>query len=87
MLYLALIGWTLVVVRGSLWGLVRLRNLWPGLFKCATCLGVWCGGLGFYVLTGLTCSWRDAFIAAGSVSVGATIVDFVLSWIDSHTSE
>jgi hypothetical protein len=41
MIYVALIGLTLIVVRGTLFR--PLQRLWPALFQCAQCTGTWIG--------------------------------------------
>ncbi len=37
----ALVGTTLLLVHGAVFGPVR--RLWPALFKCAQCVGTWVG--------------------------------------------
>jgi hypothetical protein len=37
----ALVGTTLIVVRGTLFK--RLQQLWPVFFRCAQCVGMWVG--------------------------------------------
>jgi hypothetical protein len=41
MLYVALIGLTLIIVRGTIFG--WLQRLWPALFRCSQCTGMWVG--------------------------------------------
>lgn len=41
MIYVALVGLTLIVVRGTLFR--PLQRLWPALFQCAQCSGMWVG--------------------------------------------
>jgi hypothetical protein len=41
LLVLALIGTTLIVVRGTAFR--PLQKLWPALFACAQCFGFWVG--------------------------------------------
>lgn len=41
MIYIALIGLTLIVVRGTIFS--PLQRLWPALFHCAQCFGMWVG--------------------------------------------
>lgn len=43
MSYVALIGITLIVVRGTLFS--RLQRAWSALFACAQCFGMWVGML------------------------------------------
>lgn len=38
----ALVGATLIVVRGTIFR--RIRLLYPPLFRCSQCMGVWVGG-------------------------------------------
>lgn len=37
----ALIGTTLIVVRGTIFA--RVQRFWPALFQCAQCTGFWVG--------------------------------------------
>lgn len=41
LLLLALIGTTLIVVRGTIFR--RVRRLWPALLECSMCVGTWIG--------------------------------------------
>ena len=90
---LALVGLALVVVRGSI--LARLRALWPALFGCAMCWGFWTGAIGGALFSFSEHGREpspimiliDAVTAAGVVSLGATVADFVLAFLDSHTTE
>ncbi len=41
MLYLALIGFTLILVRGTIFQPLQTR--WPALFGCSQCTGTWVG--------------------------------------------
>jgi hypothetical protein len=41
MIYVALIGLTLIIVRGTLFR--PLQRLWPALFQCSQCTGTWVG--------------------------------------------
>jgi len=45
MIWIALVGATLVLVNGvGPWGILkRLRALWPSLLDCAQCTGMWVG--------------------------------------------
>lgn len=40
---LALVGATLIVVRGTIFR--RVQKLWPPLFQCSQCAGFWVGAL------------------------------------------
>ena len=52
MIFVALIGLTLILVRGTIFD--RLQRLYPPLFRCAQCTGMWvgagAGGLGIATL-------------------------------------
>jgi len=39
--YVALVGVTLILVRGAIFA--RLRALWPALLECTMCTGTWVG--------------------------------------------
>lgn len=41
MAYIALIGLTLIIVRGTIF--TQLRRLWPEFLGCAQCTGMWVG--------------------------------------------
>lgn len=41
MIYVALVGLTLIVVRGTIFS--PLQRLWPALFQCSQCVGMWAG--------------------------------------------
>lgn len=41
MTYVALVGLTLVLVRGTVFR--SLRRLWPALLECSQCTGMWVG--------------------------------------------
>lgn len=41
MIYVALIGLTLIVTQGTIFE--RLRSLWPGMLGCSQCVGTWVG--------------------------------------------
>jgi hypothetical protein len=84
----ALIGLTLLVVRGSL--LARVRRVWPALLSCPMCLGFWIGAAdGTFSGLRLPSSWTGALYSAstyaGVVSLGATVADFLLAWLDHGT--
>lgn len=40
-IFIALVGLTLIIVRGTIFG--WLQRLWPALFKCGQCTGMWVG--------------------------------------------
>jgi hypothetical protein len=81
---LALVGFTIIVVRGSL--IAPLRRLWPSMLSCATCSGFWIGALGSSLFSLPLFRLEGAVIAAGVVSLGATFADFLLAWLDAHSS-
>jgi hypothetical protein len=84
---LALAGLTLLVVRGSLFE--RPRAALPSFLGCAMCLGFWAGLTGAAVVDRGVYSYAAAVrwtLCAGLVSLVATTADFVLAWLDSHTS-
>jgi hypothetical protein len=41
MVYVALVGVTLILVRGTIFRSIQRR--WPGLFRCSQCAGLWVG--------------------------------------------
>jgi len=41
MIYVALIGLTLIIVRGTIFRPVR--RIWPALLECSQCTGMWVG--------------------------------------------
>lgn len=41
MIYVALIGLTLIIARGTIFG--ALQRLYPPLFQCSQCVGFWVG--------------------------------------------
>ena len=41
MIYVALVGLTLIIVRGTIFR--PIRRIWPALLGCAQCSGAWVG--------------------------------------------
>ena len=74
----ALIGATLIVVRGTI--LRRLRALWPALLECSQCTGAWVGVMAG--MTGVVSVGRgrivDAIIVGAATSFLAMVADAVL---------
>lgn len=78
LLILALVGTTLIVVRGTI--AAPLRKLWPALLGCAQCAGWWVGaaaGASGVISTGHG-RLLDAVIAGGAASVASLITDALL---------
>lgn len=78
MIYVALIGLTLIVVRGTIFG--PLQRLWPALFRCAQCFGMWVGAAaGASGVLTLDCGRiLDAILAGASTSFLSMLADAVL---------
>lgn len=76
--FVALVGATLILVRGTI--LAPVRPLWPALFGCAQCTGFWVGVLGS--VGGLTPMGHgralDALVAGCATSLLALLTDAVL---------
>ena len=78
MLYLALIGFTLILVRGTIFQPLQTR--WPALFGCSQCTGTWVGiaaGAGGLVTVGHG-RVLDAVIVGSATSFLAMAADAVL---------
>lgn len=76
--FLALIGATLIVVRGTIFR--PLQRLWPALFQCSQCSGTWIGfvaGASGLVQTGHG-RVLDAVIAGAATSLLSLLADAVL---------
>ena len=75
---IALVGSTLLVVRGTIFA--RVRVLWPALLGCSQCAGFWVGAAGG--IAGLVSVGRgralDAVVVGAATSVLSTVVDAVL---------
>jgi hypothetical protein len=75
----ALIGATLIVVRGTI--LSRLRKVWPQFFECSQCVGFWIGALagGTSIVGSFERGWWfDALALGCAVSVVSMGTDIVL---------
>ena len=87
MIYIALIGLTLIVVRGTIFG--PLRKLWPALFGCGQCFGMWVGmaaGASGIVTIGHG-RVIDAIIVGGATSILSLLTDAVLFKLDGLEEE
>jgi hypothetical protein len=71
----ALVGATLIVVRGTIFRFVR--RLWPAFFGCSQCVGFWVGALGPLAIRSRE-SWIEALVMGCVVSVVAMATDVVL---------
>jgi hypothetical protein len=77
MIFVALIGVTLIIVRGTIFR--RLQQFWPALFRCAQCTGFWVGvaaSAGKLVTTGQQRA-VDAILVGAAISVLAMAADAV----------
>jgi hypothetical protein len=83
----ALIGATLIVVRGTI--LSPLRRLWPSLFECSQCTGTWVGivaGASGVVSVGHGCV-IDAIVVGAATSFLALMADAILLKLLGDPSE
>ena len=74
----ALVGTTLIVVRGTV--VDPIRRLWPALFRCSQCVGTWVGvgaGASGIVTVGRGCV-LDAVIVGTATSFLSMLADAVL---------
>lgn len=75
---IALVGTTLIVVRGTIFR--PLQRLWPALFACSQCTGFWIGaaaGASGLITTGHG-RVLDALVVGASVSLGSLLADAAL---------
>jgi hypothetical protein len=75
---LSLVGTTLIVVRGTIFG--PLRRLWPALLQCSQCAGFWVGavaGASGIISTGHGRVF-DAVIVGTTASFASLLADAVL---------
>ena len=83
MIYVALVGLTLIIVRGTIFR--PLQRVWPALFQCSQCAGLWVGSVagatgvvsmqfGFGVLGRSV----DAVLVGGATSLLSLAADAVL---------
>ena len=78
MAYVALVGLTLLLVRGTIFR--SLQRRWPALFQCSQCAGMWVGlaaGAGGIVSAGHGRA-VDAVLAGAATSVLSLAADAVL---------
>jgi hypothetical protein len=74
----ALVGVTILIVRGGIFA--RVRALWPGLLGCAMCVGFWVGAI-FELATASAWTARlgvRAGLGGSIVSVCALLTDALL---------
>lgn len=78
LLLTALVGTTLIVVRGTIFRPVR--RLWPALLECSQCTGTWVGGVAG--ASGLVSTSRgrvlDTLIVGAATSFLSLLADAVL---------
>ena len=78
LLFLALVGATLIIVRSTLFAPVR--RLWPALLECSQCTGTWVGGVAG--ASGLVSTGRgavlDTLIVGASTSFLSLLADAML---------
>ena len=78
LLFLALVGATLIIVRSTLFAPVR--RLWPALLECSQCTGTWVGGVAG--ASGLVSTGRgavlDTLIVGASTSFLSLLADAIL---------
>jgi hypothetical protein len=76
--FVALVGATLLLVRGAI--LAPVRSLWPALLGCAQCAGFWVGGAAGASGLAQVGHGRalDALVVGCGVSVLALLTDAVL---------
>jgi hypothetical protein len=74
----ALIGATLIVVRSTIFR--PIQRLWPALFQCSQCTGVWIGAAagGSGIVQVGRGPLLDALIVGAATSFLATLADAVL---------
>jgi hypothetical protein len=75
---LALVGTTLIVVRGTVFK--PLQRLWPALFRCSQCAGTWVGAAAgaFGVVVVGHDRVLDAVIVGAATSFLSLLADAVL---------
>ena len=78
MIYIALIGLTLIITRGTIFR--PLQRLWPALLQCSQCAGWWIGaaaGASGIVSTGHG-RLLDALIVGAAASFSSMFADAIL---------
>jgi hypothetical protein len=87
MIYVALVGLTLILVRGTIFR--SLQNRAPALFGCAQCVGAWVGATAG--ASGIVPAGHgrilDAVIVGAATSFLATLADAVLLKLLGDPSE
>lgn len=83
----ALIGATLIVVRGTIFR--RMRAVWPAFLACSQCVGFWVGvGAGATSIVSLGYGrWFDTALMGCAVSALAMVTDIVLLKIADGPAE
>jgi hypothetical protein len=78
MIYVALVGMTLILVRGTIFR--PLQRMYPPLFRCSQCVGMWVGLAAG--ITGIASMDRgrivDAILCGTATSVLSLFTDAVL---------
>jgi hypothetical protein len=91
MTYVALVGVTLIIVRGHGAAFVAFRKLWPSLLECTQCTGAWVGIAAGASGVAAMGHGRplDALLVGGAVSVLTLLTDAVLVKLlgDPHDEE
>ena len=88
---LGAVGVTNILVRGSVFAWLRRAPGLKSMLGCAMCTGWWVGvGLGLLEGPPIFGHWRGAQVLevlelGGGVSALATLLDFVLAYLDSNT--
>lgn len=82
MIYIALIGLTLIISRGTIFE--GLRKIWPGMLGCSQCVGTWVGAAagGSGVVTTGHGRILDAIIVGCATSVLSLMTTMVLLKLD-----
>ena len=87
---LGAVGVTNILVRGSVFAWLRRVHGLKSLLSCAMCTGWWVGWAVDVALEYPFSRVRDALVGivlfAGAVSALATLLDFTLACLDSHTT-
>lgn len=78
MIYVALVGVTLVIVRGTVFG--PLRMFWPTFLECSQCVGFWCGAIAGVNGIAVLGHGRllDAVLIGGATSFLSVLADAIL---------
>ena len=86
MIYVALVGLTLILVRGTIFR--PLQRFWPAFFRCSQCVGMWvgvtAGAMGiapldrWYVDSVVSGRVLDAVLVGAATSVLSLAADAVL---------